>query len=606
MSKKPSLKKETNGSRGKPTTFADGREFDDVMTMRLPLVDASLFSTSAELRALPMLFPPSEPPMSRTWITDQPTWMVPVVPGPAKTGKQVDLPATQPRAIENKQTSSGAQGYLSLALEMVKSSGIYALGAFASPLVSLILTPFLAHNLSTSEYGVLALLYTVVDLVTLMTQLGISAAFFRAYNGDYEDVRDRLGVLSTTIILLSVVSIPIAIVMMIAAPWLSEILFSTRSFADPVRLTALVIVAENLTLPGISWLRAEKRAVFYSVLSVANLLAVLGTNIVLVGVLHAGLDGALIAKGAGYAVSIACTLPIMLLLLAREHSLHLRSDVARSMLLFGVPTVFGDAAAWILQLSDRYLLSHFGSLAQTASYSVAYTLGGVLSPVILAPWGLAWVPIMYAIAKRDDAAHIYKLVFRWWSNVLLFAAFGLSLLSSIVLELLFPPAYHSSEPVIPVIALSTMFIGVSYIFMIGANIRRKTVYEFFYVLLAATVNLLLNLFLIPYFGAMGAAVSTLIAYALLVVVAYVMNQRIYPIGFEVGSFTWKIVIGAALYIGSSLLAHGRKPLVSWSISIVALIIYGVVLMVLAGVSIQQLIQSFGYVQAAFRKGLKKT
>src|SRR5438034_2604262 len=138
MSKKPSLKKETNGSRGKPTTFADGREFDDVMTMRLPLVDASLFSTSAELRALPMLFPPSEPPMSRTWITDQPTWMVPVVPGPAKTGKQVDLPATQPRAIENKQTSSGAQGYLSLALEMVKSSGIYALGAFASPLVSLI------------------------------------------------------------------------------------------------------------------------------------------------------------------------------------------------------------------------------------------------------------------------------------------------------------------------------------------------------------------------------------------------------------------------------------------------------------------------------------
>jgi O-antigen/teichoic acid export membrane protein len=151
-----------------------------------------------------------------------------------------------------------------------------------------------------------------------------------------------------------------------------------------------------------------------------------------------------------------------------------------------------------------------------------------------------------------------------------------------------------------------MFIGVSYIFMIGANIRRKTVYEFFYVLLAAFVNLLLNLFLIPHFGAMGAAVSTLIAYALLVVVAYVMNQRIYPIGFEVGSFTWKIVIGAALYIGSSLLAHGRKPLISWSISIVALIIYGVVLMVLAGVSIKRLIQAFEYAQAAFRKGLNKT
>ncbi len=102
----------------------------------------------------------------------------------------------------------------------------------------------------------------------------------------------------------------------------------------------------------------------------------------------------------------------------------------------------------------------FGSLTQTAGYSVAYVLGGVLSPVILAPWGLAWVPIMYSIAKRKDAAHIFQLVFRWWSSVLVLAAFALSLVSIVVLETLFPPAYLASEPVIPIITLSTMLMGV--------------------------------------------------------------------------------------------------------------------------------------------------
>src|SRR5204863_6489874 len=138
------------------------------------------------------------------------------------------------------------------------------------------------------------------------------------------------------------------------------------------------------------------------------------------------------------------TLPMMLLLLARKRNLHLRTDIMRSMLFFGVPTIFGDIAAWVLQLSDRYLLSHFGSLAQTASYSVAYTLGGVLSPLLLAPWGLARVRTMYAVAKRDHAAHIYKLVLPWWSTVLLFATFALSLLSTRVLEALFPPPYYPS------------------------------------------------------------------------------------------------------------------------------------------------------------------
>ena len=604
--------KETRGSRDRPAAPANATKPDEVLTQELPVVDMLRW----ESPATSIVFPPSPLATDDTWITDEPTWMLPAIPKPAQTGKQTStpakaakqtsIPATQGNAKGKAQTGADTQGYLSLALDMVKNSGIYAVGALASPLVSLILTPFLAHNLSITEYGGLAILYTVIDLVTVMTQLGLSSAFFRAYNGDYESTRDRLDVLSTSIILLLLASLPVAAVMMITAPWLSVLLFNSPSFSGSVELAALVIVMENLTLPGISWLRAEERAILYTALSIANMLVVLGTNIGLVGVLHLGVNGALIAKGAGYAVVVAYTMPMMLRRLIRKHSLHLRFNIAWGMLTFGIPTVFSDMAAWVLQLSDRYLLSHFGSLAQTAGYSVAYVLGGVLSPVVLAPWGLAWVPIMYAIAKREDAAYIFKLVFRWWSSVLLFAAFALSLVSTIVLEVLFPPAYRASEPIIPIITLSTMFIGVWYIFMIGVNIRRKTILEFVYVVIAASINLLLNIFLIPRFGAMGAAVSTLLAYIVLVLVSYIVNQRIYPIGFEISSFIFRLLVGVALYVGASLLAHTQKPLTGEFISLVALILYGVFLMWLAGLSVKKLISMFGYVQAAFKKGEKRT
>ncbi len=601
--------KEKRGPRDRSAASANGTKTDGFMMQDSTVVVDML---RLESLATPILFPASPFAKDDIGMADEPTWMLPAIPKPTQTGKRISAPAnateqvarprTQADVKGEAQTGADTQGYLSLALGMVKRSGIYAVGALASPLVSLILTPFLAHNLSITAYGGLAILYTVIDLVTVMTQLGLSSAFFRAYSGDYESTRDRLDVLSTSIILLLLTSLPVAAVMMITAPWLSVLLFNSPSFSGSVGLAALVIVMENLTLPGISWLRAEERAILYTALSIANMLAVLGTNIGLVGALHLGVNGALIAKGAGYAVMVAYTMPMMLRRLIPQHSLHLRSKIAWGMLTFGIPTIFSDIAAWVLQLSDRYLLSHFGSLAQTAGYSVAYVLGGVLSPVVLAPWGLAWVPIMYAIAKREDAAYIFKLVFRWWSSVLLFAAFALSIVSTIVLIILFPPAYRASEPIIPIITLSTMFIGVWYIFMIGVNIRRKTILEFVYVVIAASMNLLLNIFLIPRLGSMGAAISTLLAYIVLVLVSYIVNQRIYPIGFEISSFIFKLLVGVALYVGASLLAHTQQPLIGEFISLVALILYGVFLMWLAGLSVKKLISMFGYVQSAFRKG----
>jgi O-antigen/teichoic acid export membrane protein len=582
-------------------TYAGTTGIDEVVTPELPIVDVAQLPTQKLLaqigiRTTSVLSHSSHPTFKGISIADQPTWILPVIAGPGR--------AANPVSVSTSQTADSGS-YLSLALEMIKTSGIYALGAFASPLISLLLTPFLTHQLSRRDFGALAVLYTIIDLVTIITQLGISPAFFRAYNGDYETPRDRAGVLSVSIILLTLVSIPIAVVIMVAAPWLSEVLFNSPAFSESVRLTALVIILENLTVPGISWLRAEKRAIFYSALSIINVLLILGTNILLVGVLHTGMNGALLAKGMGYAAIVVCTLPIMLLLLLRRKSLHLRSDIMRNMLFFGVPTIFSSIAAWVLQLSDRYLLSHFGSLAQTASYSVAYTLGSVLNPLFLAPFGLAWIPVMYAIAKREEAAHIFRLVFRWYSTILFFATFALSLLSTVVLELFFPPAYQATAIFIPIITLSTMLLGVYYFFAIGVLIRRKTILEFLYLLIAASVNVLLNMYFIPHYGALGAAVSTLLAYMLLVLITYVVNQRIYPVTFEIGLFIIRLLIGVALYVGSSLLAHTQRPLISWSISTATLILYGVFLMLLGGVSIKKLKKIFRYTQVALRKRGKK-
>src|SRR2546421_2332775 len=326
--------------------------------------------------------------------------------------KKLIMPTAAPPAMpENPQREVKTEeqgGYALFARKLIKNSGIYAFASAASPHVSLLLAPFLTRNLSHADYGAFAVLSTALALLAGITQLGLGSAFFRSYNYDYESQKDRLGVLSTVVVLLSLVAIPIAIVVTIAAPWLAALLVKDSSLIDAVRLVGFVALLQNLTVPGLAWLRAESRAVLYSTVSIANLLVSVAVTIIFVGIMHMGVVGALIGMGSGFAVVLICTLPIILL----RAGVRLRLDIAQGLLSFGLPNVSAFVSVWVLQLSDRFLLGRLGSLAQVANYSVAYSLGGALGVVVLAPFTLAWPSAMFSIAKKDDAARIFSVVFR--------------------------------------------------------------------------------------------------------------------------------------------------------------------------------------------------
>ncbi len=476
------------------------------------------------------------------------------------------------------QQMTGAGSYLVQARNLAKSSGIYALAAVASPLVSLVLAPYLTRQLSRTDYGMLTVLTTVISLTAGITQLGLGSAFFRSYNYDYTEPGDRRAVLATITVLLPLISIPVAVVAVLLSPILAGVVLHSSSLGGFIVLAAAIVVVQNLTVPGFAWLRAESRPLFFSALSMSNVLMVLCANLVLVGLLHFGIAGSLLATGSGYATVVLCTLPVILW----RTRLRARRDIAWNLLTFGAPQVLSYISYWVLQLSDRYLLGLFVSYAQAGSYAVAYSLGSVLSTLIISPFSLAWPTMMYSVAKREDAPQVFRMVFRWFSMLLLFVAFALSIAGSLLLDWFFLPSYHSAAPIIPVVAESIVFFGLYVVFMSGASIRRKTWMPAAFSGLAAVVNVALNLVLIPLYGAWGAAASTLIAYIVMALVAYLANQRIYPVPYEIRRFLLALLIGAALYIGAGVLSVEWSALWRWLLIVICLVLYGAWLLFLTG------------------------
>lgn len=482
-------------------------------------------------------------------LEEQATWIIPAIQAPV--------------ALKSEADGVSAQSYTAQLRNLLKSSGIYALASFAAPLVSLILSPYLTRHLSHTDYGIMTVLTTAVALLAGLTQLGLGSAFFRLYNYDYESPQDRRGVLSAIVLLLLGSSTPVIVIILLAAPFLSVLLLDDSSLASLVRLAVFVVLIQNLTVPGFAWMRAENRALFFALLSIANLLITLGATLLLVGELQMGVAGSLIATGAGYASVVLCTLP----LIVRRAGLHCRFDIAWGLLSFGLPNVSNFVSVWVLQLADRFLLARMGSFTMTATYSVAYSLGGVLGVVILAPFQLAWPSALFSIARRKDAARIFALVFRWYALLLLLAAYALALLATAVLKLFFPPSYDVAATIIPVITLSTLCYGLYNFLTLGIGIRRKTWFAVIFTGSSALLNVALNLVLIPQFGSMGAALATLFSYTFLACIAYIVNQRLYPVDFEVGLFLIALLVGLALYVAGEFLAQGKSLVVGWSLQL---------------------------------------
>jgi O-antigen/teichoic acid export membrane protein len=162
----------------------------------------------------------------------------------------------------------------------------------------------------------------------------------------------------------------------------------------------------------------------------------------------------------------------------------------------------------------------------------------------------------------------------------LLIAFCVSLFAKDVLTWFFPHAYDSAASIIPFIALSNVFYGIFEVFTVGVSLQGKHRLNLLGLPIAAIFNVVCNVVLIPQYGVSGAAVATLAAYIVLALIAYFVNQRIYPVHFEIGLFCLALCLGIIGYVGIVMWVYDRSPSIRWVSSGGIVCLYAGILIVL--------------------------
>jgi O-antigen/teichoic acid export membrane protein len=449
--------------------------------------------------------------------------------------------------------------------DLARHTGAYGLATVAGGITRVVLIPIIARYLGTDEYGRASVVLIFITLLTILLDLGQSSSLIKFVNESGDEAEKRR-VISTVLGASLMVSLPAAVVLAVFSGRLSMLLLGSGEYGGLVLAGVAGGLGNALLQIGLSYERAFARSLSYVAYTVLKGALSLLLTITLIVVLRQGALGLL----AGLALP---PLAIGLVIYARRaarFSLAVSLTLVRKVMDFGLPLVPMNLAMWVLAYSDIYLIRRLlpqgTALSEVGLYQYAHEICLVLVLPVTS-LNLAWPQFLFANHSKDGAPRVFARVHRYFSFFLIAVAFLLSAFSRRIVGFVGSPSYAGASSVIPLLAGSLVFYGLSIIYASGLYVAGATRLLAAVVMCCSALNVGLNLCLIPALGKEGAALATMATNAVMAFSMLRLSGKRYAIPFRLGPVLLSLVAGAALIAGLRLWAGSGGE---WSLGLAVL------------------------------------
>jgi O-antigen/teichoic acid export membrane protein len=383
-------------------------------------------------------------------------------------------------------------------------------------LTSFITTPIITRLFLPAEFGLWALASGLSDFLRNLSVSGFGSGAIRFFPEYKDKSKPEIffvtmgGIIFITIAITTIISYSILHLLRNLIP---------HPLYPLLVVSILVFIVQAIFGVSMHVIRAQERSGLYTVSQLVSRYGSLGFGLLLVIVFGFQVDGLL----WGEFLAIAVILPVLLISMIK--GINLRAEYFRwvdavQMWQYAWPLILGNIAMWGLRLSDRYIISFYRTESEVGLYSVAYNISTKTIDMIVMLFLLSMAPMVinvWVCQGREDAEKTLEMITRVFLIVCLPATAGLTLLASPFVRLLTTEAYHDGYRIVGYVAAASFMWGLAQIASRGILIAKDTNRIAVNQILAAMLNLGLNVILIPRFGFVAAGITTLIGYSILLI-----------------------------------------------------------------------------------------
>lgn len=253
-------------------------------------------------------------------------------------------------------------------------------------------------------------------------------------------------------------------------------------------------------------------------------------------------------------------------------------EIIKKLLRYGIPLAISTALTVLIDSSDRIILGMIDSKEAAGVYSVTYDLIQRSMGLLLVVINMSSIPIIIKSHEEGDVIELDSKIKRTLILLLLIgipACAGVVYLEDTLSKVLLGENFTigNSNSVISLIAIAIFLSCIKgYYLNIPFLLFKESQNQLYISLLGASINIILNIILIPFYGMEGAAYSTLITFILIVFFSWHLGKKYYKLPWAWNELI-KIIISTIIMIGILLildLDHSTQGLII-SITVGALV-----------------------------------
>jgi len=405
--------------------------------------------------------------------------------------------------------------------ELIKNTIIIGLGKVSTQLITFLLLPLYTLFLTPAEYGTVDLIVTYVALLVPAVTLQLEMASFRFLIDARNDEARKKIVISNVLRMI----LPILLVSAFGFGIIASLLsIPYAAFIAPI---VAATIFSNLFLQFARGLGENKK---FSIASIATGLTILVTSVWFVAFSGLGVNGLL----ASIAVSnLVCALYLFFALKLWRYIGIGNNDtkLQKELVGYSLPLIPNGVSWWVINVSDRTIITLFLGAAANGIYAVANKYSAIFSS-IFSIFNMSWTESASVHINSKDRDAFFSQVSN--ATVRIFGSLGILLIA--IIPLIFPllvgSEFNESYNYIPILIVGAFFNAIVGLYSAVYIAKRMTKQVMNTSLVAAGINIVLTITLIPFIGIYAAAISTAVAFLAMAVFRHFDIKKFVKVTYE--------------------------------------------------------------------------
>ena len=446
--------------------------------------------------------------------------------------------------------------------QLMKNTIIIAIGKLSTQIISYLLLPLYTSQLDPSEYGNYDFICTLSIFLCPIITLLMEESMFR-YLIDADSKVQRKKIITQTIIYTFFGTVLFTII--------AALIMGFGTDYTPMYITAIITFVISNILIGLSnaLSRGLGKIKLYSVSNFILGISTIILNIVFILSLNAGAEGLLWANTIANAFTAIVILGILKL---PKYIGKIDKPLMKDMIKYSIPLVPNSISWSIINMSDRIILTQMVSSAANGIYAMANKFPNIIN-VLYGYFYTAWKESAAKIVKENNKNQYYNSIYHDAKRFLYAVTICLIAVMPFVFPIFINEAYNEAYVYIPIVMIATYYSNLSSFYGGIFSAYKDTKIMGTTTIVAAVINLVIDLLLVNTLKIYAACFSTLIAN----LIVYFYRKKKLKKYLKLKELKWQ---GPMLFLAIICLAYyakyipgvGNNTVLLWTINVISLLI----------------------------------